>query len=226
MVELTGRPKLLLEATQKHGVDRHLARHHLDGDNLAGLAVASLVDGPHAALGDLLDKIVTADGLERRVGCLGRHRRSLQPGCDAPPHRRPSCPRKQARNGSGSIFNNSTLCLPKTPRKKTTGHGPNPSSQPSPRSGEGGERHRTSGSRRKSKIRLFPFCSPSPLRGGGQGEGFCRSVPKYRDRFRHPCLTREKAPENGKNGCTPHVIPSGMDKARKFSWHRSLDPSE
>src|SRR5262245_31890863 len=137
MVELTGRPKLLLEATQKHGVDRHLPRHHLDGDNLAGLAVARLVDGPHAALGDLLDKIVTADGLKRRVGCLGRHRRSLQPGCDAPPRRRPSCRRRQARNGSGSIFNNSTLCLPKSPRKKTTGHGPNPSSQPSPRSGEG-----------------------------------------------------------------------------------------
>src|SRR5215831_6785376 len=39
---------------------------------------------------------------------------------------------------------------------------------------------------------VVPVLLPLSASGRGRGEGFCRSVPKYRDRFRHPCLTREK----------------------------------
>src|SRR5262249_9482176 len=59
--------------------------HDLDGDDLAVVAVAPLVNGAHAALGDLLQQIVITDGLHRRLRGLDPHRRGLP--CDKTPRR-------------------------------------------------------------------------------------------------------------------------------------------
>src|SRR5439155_4850655 len=63
MVECPRGVVLLFEAFEVNRIGRDVRGHYLDGDRLASLAVASLVDRAHAPLGNLFYKVVIADGL-------------------------------------------------------------------------------------------------------------------------------------------------------------------
>jgi hypothetical protein len=73
VVDPVGGPELLLETLDEDGVGGHVRRHDLDGDDLTGRTVPAAVDRAHAALGDLFQKVVIANGLQRRHGATDSH---------------------------------------------------------------------------------------------------------------------------------------------------------
>ena len=73
MVEVMGGVVFLFEPAAHDRVLGHVRRQHLDGDEFAGDAMPALVDGAHAALGDLGDDFVIAEDLRIWFECVHWH---------------------------------------------------------------------------------------------------------------------------------------------------------
>src|SRR5262249_53589302 len=64
-------------AFAEDGLGQYALRRHLDGHQLAGLAVASLVDGGHAALADLGEELILSQRRDLTRRSERPHRRVL-----------------------------------------------------------------------------------------------------------------------------------------------------
>src|SRR5436190_1084189 len=77
MIETAGGSEFLLKALEQDRIAGRLRRHDLDGHDLAGVALAGLVDRPHAPFGDLFQKIIITHGFHGNLRGVKPHRRGL-----------------------------------------------------------------------------------------------------------------------------------------------------